>query len=67
MNECKVNISSVDGFILVGGSTRLKTIKDKLVKKFNTKIFSELDPDLVVSCGAAMHGYELLNGSKIFS
>ncbi len=64
LNECKANISSVDGFILVGGSTRLKTIKNKLVKKFNIKIFSELDPDLVVSCGAAMHGYELLNGSK---
>ena len=64
LNECKVNISSVDGFILVGGSTRLQTIKKKLKKKFNIKIFSELDPDLVVSCGAAMHGYELLNGSK---
>ncbi len=64
LNECKVNISSVDGFILVGGSTRLETIKKKLTKKFKIKIFSELDPDLVVSCGAAMHGHELLNGSK---
>ena len=64
LNECKINISSVDGFILVGGSTRLEIIKNKLKNKFNIKIFSELDPDLVVSCGAAMHGYELLNGSK---
>ena len=64
LNECKINFSSVDGFILVGGSTRLEIIKNKLKKKFNIKIFSELDPDLVVSCGAAMHGYELLNGSK---
>ena len=39
LNETKVNISSVDGFILVGGSTRLETIKNKLVKKFNIKIF----------------------------
>ncbi len=64
LNECNVNISSVDGLILVGGSTRLEIIKNKLVEKFNIKIFSDLDPDLVVSCGAAMHGYELLNGSK---
>ncbi len=64
LNECKINFSSVDGFILVGGSTRLEIIKNKLKNKFNIKIFSELDPDLVVSCGAAMHGYELLNGSK---
>ena len=64
LNECRINISSVDGFILVGGSTRLGIIKQKLIKKFKIKIFSELDPDLVVSCGAALHGYELLNGSK---
>ena len=64
LNECDVNISSVDGFILVGGSTRLEIVKEKLKKKFKINIFSELDPDLVVSCGAAMHGYELLNGSK---
>ncbi len=64
LNECNVNISSVDGLILVGGSTRLEIIKNKLVEKFNINIFSDLDPDLVVSCGAAMHGYELLNGSK---
>ncbi len=64
LNECDVNISSVDGFILVGGSTRLEIVKEKLKNKFKINIFSELDPDLVVSCGAAMHGYELLNGSK---
>ena len=64
LNECDVNISSVDGFILVGGSTRLEIVKEKLKNKFKINIFSELDPDLVVSCGAAMHGHELLNGSK---
>jgi len=64
LNECDVSISSVDGFILVGGSTRLEIVKEKLKNKFKINIFSELDPDLVVSCGAAMHGYELLNGSK---
>ncbi|MAI28591.1 MAG: hypothetical protein CMP38_00110 [Rickettsiales bacterium] len=64
LNECDTSLKSVDGFILVGGSTRLEIIKKKLIQKFNIKVFSELDPDLVVSCGAAMHGYELLNGSK---
>ena len=29
LNECDVNISSVDGFILVGGSTRLEIVKKK--------------------------------------
>ncbi len=64
INECKIELSEINGIILVGGSSRLKLIKDKLKKKLKIKIFDDLDPDLVVSCGAALHGFELLNGSK---
>ena len=63
INECDIQINDIDGFILVGGSTRLKIIK-KITDKFKKPIFDDLDPDLVVSRGAALHGFELLNGSK---
>ena len=53
----------MDGIILVGGSTKLKLIPKKL-KNILKNIYSDLDPDLVVSYGAALHGYELLNGSN---
>ena len=53
----------MDGIILVGGSTKLKLIRKKL-KNILKNIYSDLDPDLVVSYGAALHGYELLNGSN---
>ena len=64
INECDIQIKNIDGFILVGGSTRLKIIKKKITDKFKKPIFDDLDPDLVVSRGAALHGFELLNGSK---
>tara|TARA_B100000287_G_scaffold425751_1_gene472556 strand:+ start:2465 stop:4252 length:1788 start_codon:yes stop_codon:yes gene_type:complete len=64
INECDISIKDIDGFILVGGSTRLKIIKKKIIDKFKKPIFDDLDPDLVVSRGAALHGFELLNGSK---
>ncbi len=64
LTECNLESKSIDGFILVGGSTRLKRIEEKIKKKFGIKIFNNINPDLVVSVGASLHGYELLNGSK---
>ena len=49
--------------MLVGGSSRIKCISKKIKENFETKIFDDINPDLVVSKGAALHGYELLNGS----
>ena len=57
-------LDDINGFILVGGSSRLAAIKEKIKKNFDVKIFDDINPDLVVSLGAALHGYELLNGSE---
>ncbi len=63
LTEVDVQIDKVNGFVLVGGSSRLKCISKKIKENFQTDIFDDVDPDLVVSKGAALHGYELLNGS----
>ena len=57
-------MNDIDGFILVGGSTKLKNDFKKIKRIFNKEIYNDLDPDRVVSFGAALHGYELLNGSN---
>jgi molecular chaperone HscA len=49
----------LDGIILVGGSTRIQLIRDKLSEKFDTKIYSDLDPDRIVALGAAMQAENL--------
>ena len=64
INDIDISIKEVSGFILVGGSSRLKLISKKIQENFETKIFNDVNPDLVVSKGAALHGYELLNGSQ---
>ena len=63
LNEVDVEINKVNGFVLVGGSSRMRIISQKIKENFETKIFDDVNPDLVVSKGAALHGYELLNGS----
>lgn len=56
--------SKLDGFILVGGSTKLDYISEKIKKEFNLEIFSDLDPDFVVARGAALHADGLINGAN---
>ena len=63
LNEVDVEINKIEGFVLVGGSSRIKCISEKIKENFETTIFDDVNPDLVVSKGAAFHGYELLNGS----
>ena len=45
----RIEESKINGFILVGGSTRLKIIKNEIKKTFVKKIYSDINPDLVVS------------------
>ncbi len=63
-DELKITDKMVDGIILVGGSTRCNLVLKKLNEKFNTKIYNDTDPDLVVSKGASFHGNDILNGSS---
>ncbi len=64
LDEVDMPIEDVSGFVLVGGSTKINFITEKLKTNFKTNVFNDIDPDYVVSKGAALHGYELLNGSK---
>ena len=53
---------------MVGGSSRLKEIISLINIKFNNnKIVNNIDPDLIVSYGAALQGYILKNTEDVFS
>jgi molecular chaperone DnaK (HSP70) len=63
-----LNYSKIDYIVMVGGSSRLKEIISLINFKFdNSKIISNIDPDLVVSYGAALQGYILKNSDDVFS
>ncbi len=60
--ESKVDINDIKNIILVGGSSRLKTIKSKLNEIYKIKILDDLNPDTVVAEGAAIQA-EVLSGN----
>lgn len=57
-------LESIDGIILVGGTTRLPVVKELLANEFpNTKIIDDIDPDKAVVIGAAHQARNLSSGS----
>jgi molecular chaperone HscA len=60
--ESEIKIHDINNIILVGGSSRLKTVKSKLKKKYKINILNHLNPDTVVAEGAAIQA-EVLSGN----
>ena len=60
------NLSSIDikNIILVGGSTRINCIKSLLEARFSCDVLNNIDPDRVVSHGAAIQASLLSGNSK---
>ena len=68
INFSNLDKQSIDYVVMVGGSSRLKEIISLVNIKFdNNKIVDNIDPDLVVSYGAALQGYILKNSDDVFS
>lgn len=64
MQDAKVSIESVQGVILVGGSTRLQVIKQELATFFPCPLLTDINPDEVVALGAALQADALTHGSQ---
>mgnify|MGYP001181772007 CR=1 FL=1 len=64
LGESGLNYSDIDSFILVGGSTRISEIKERLKEVFNCNILDDIDPDKVVAQGAAIQADILSGNSK---
>ncbi len=61
LEELDLEIDQIAAVILVGGSTRMKIIKEKLTAVFGQeKILANIDPDKIVALGAAIQA-EALN------
>ncbi|XP_058759639.1 heat shock 70 kDa protein 18-like [Vicia villosa] len=62
--DAKINNSSVDEVVLVGGSSRIPKVRQLLQNFFKKgkNIFDIIGPDEVVACGATIHA-ALLSGS----
>ncbi len=63
MRDADVSVEDVDGVVLVGGATRMPTIRRAVSDYFKTIPHANIDPDKVVALGAAIQA-NLLAGNR---
>ena len=63
MIDANLKQNEIDGFIFVGGSTKLNYLKNKIKNSFNIKFYDDMNPELLVSFGASAQADSLINGS----
>ena len=63
ITDSSLSREDIQNIILVGGSSRLKIIKDKIKEKYTISILDHLNPDTVVASGAAIQA-EILSGNS---
>ncbi len=56
MRDAKLTPKDIDQVVMVGGSTRMPRIQELVSEVFPSKINKEINPDEVVSLGAAIQG-----------
>jgi molecular chaperone HscA len=65
LDDLELETSAIKGVILVGGSTRIPLVKEKLAEIFGEeKILDQIDPDRIVAAGAAWQAYNLSGAGK---
>jgi molecular chaperone HscA len=64
VDDLDLDINQLNGIILVGGSSRIPLIKEKLIEKFGEKILTNIDPDRVVAIGACHQAHNLSGAKK---
>jgi molecular chaperone HscA len=62
--DAKLNIDNIDEIIMVGGSTRVPLVKEKVSAFFNKAVNDTVNPDEVVALGAAIQADVLAGNNK---
>jgi len=60
LQQAGVLARELDGVVLVGGPTRLPIIREAVATYFQKQPKTDVDPDVVVAMGAAIHAAELV-------
>jgi molecular chaperone HscA len=63
LRDAGLDKTDIDGIVMVGGSTRVPSVQEKVEKFFNRKLYTGVDPDEVVAIGAAIQA-DILIGNR---
>ena len=64
LREAKVTVHQLDDLVLVGGSTRIPLVEERLREEFQREPSRAVDPDLAVALGAAVQG-AMIEGQSV--
>lgn len=64
LTDAKLTSEQIDEVVLVGGSTRVPLVRERVAALFGREPHTELDPDEVVAMGAAAQAEVLMGGSR---
>jgi molecular chaperone DnaK (HSP70) len=65
LETCELDKSQINEIIMVGGMTRVPLVRYNIERFFNKDVNCSIDPDTVVSIGAAIYGHMILNKESI--
>ncbi len=63
VEDAKVRLADIKGVVLVGGSTRVPSVRAKVKQFFGREPLADINPDEVVAVGAALQAKALTQGS----
>jgi molecular chaperone HscA len=63
LRDAQIDISAVQAVVMVGGSTRMLRVRERIGEFFGTSPMVDIDPDKVVALGAAIQA-DILVGNK---
>ena len=67
ISSSNLSLNEINYIVLVGGSTKLLEIRNYISNYFKKEPICNIDPDLVVSIGAAIQGYMINNPESTFT
>ncbi|MDH5633832.1 MAG: Fe-S protein assembly chaperone HscA [Gammaproteobacteria bacterium] len=63
LRDAGLTVDTIDGVVLVGGSTRVPRVRERVLEFFGQEALSDINPDEVVAIGAALQA-DVLAGNK---
>ncbi len=66
VKDAGIDLQEIDTIVMVGGSTRIPSVKTAVSNYFNKEVFDSINPDEVVALGAAIQADILAGNNKNF-